>query len=294
MSLSESKDTMTNFYDRLEAARRHDEHRDQILNSRGVKLNKIHEEESKLKEACARDLLVKIYRDALPIDEEYKASISPELDNGVIRFITKRTPSGKCFGYVLESKERGSIPAKKMVKAIEESVHECIHKFYENMGEKDYDEIIVSDEQKNAIVDGISTKMDYPEISKIIQANVQETVRNEIQKSKEEKEKMDAIQQQLASDESVATTESVDDALRKNGFGTDSKPYQPSLFTGIMAASIASADQSLDPEHIEKQAFCESVKEYTKYCMLSVMDMEKFDEKRLNYIATQYARKTAQ
>ena len=292
-TLMESKDALTDFYKRLEATRVHEDNMHRIHNSREAKLTKIHQETDNLKEACARDLFSQIYRDALPIENEFKAAHSAELDNGVISFIVKRTPGQKCFEYITESKKKGSIPAANMKKAIEETVNTRMHKFYEELEETDIEDIKVPDSERSELVQNISIKMDYPEISRIIQENVQKTVQDEIQRSKAEKERMEQIEQQLASNEEVATEESVNEALSRAGMAPNSVPYQPSLFTGIMMSEVSKASKlGMDDMVVEKKAFVESVKEFTKYSMLSVMDLEKFDDKRVNALATQYARET--
>ena len=60
-----------------------------------------------------------------------------------------------------------------------------------------------------------------------------------------------------------------------------------------MMSEVSKASKlGMDDMVVEKKAFVESVKEFTKYSMLSVMDLEKFDDKRVNALATQYARET--
>ena len=280
------------FFDRIEKKRAEEAAANRMQNSPGVKVLKIKHLKNDVKEKCAGALFAKIYRDSLPMDEEFKIGNRDELDTGAIEFIKLRCPTG-CYDYVVESEKNGSVYAKRMHKAIDETVNSHFRKFYESLADTDTEQIkfdMDSEEGDNLIRD-ISAKLDYDEISKIIENNVQQTVQNEIERTKEEDERMQAIQEKLAQNEAIVTEEAIDRELYR--MGVKNERYVPSLFSGIMIDKVNQFSESADDigmENVQKKAFFESVKEFTKWSMISVMGLENFKQKDIDQIATRYAR----
>lgn len=288
--IDQKKTGMSAFLNNLQKLQDEEESMRQMKNNPQYKLNVIADEKKKGLENCAAGVICKIYRDALPMDPEYKAGYMSELDAGFIQHIKGKNPEG-VYAYIVDSAKAGSKPAKLMLEAVNSAINECCKKFYENLDELDADKIDLGPESKE-VKDGIAqitSKMDYEEISKIIEDNVQETVRREIENTKEEDRKLAELQEKLAADETVQTESAIDMALAQAGMST--KQFQPSLFGGIMIGNVTMFSESgeLDEEHVQKKAFFESVKEYTKLETLSVLDMQRYGVGDVENLALKYA-----
>lgn len=291
MSLDKSKQNVSDFITKLENEKAHNDLVTSIKSKRSTKLNTIKQETECAKEMTAQDIFSKIYTDALPIDDSYKAAAAAQLDDGVISFIKKRSPDNTCYGYITERAKAGSKFAANFCEAVDKEVSGYFRKFYEEMDDITSDDIKLDDGTRKTIVDKISANMDYDQVSDIIEGHVQQTIQDEIDKTKEEDEHIKELQDSLAADDNVATESAIDEKLHR--MGEDQKPFTPSLFNGIMIGqtdAITESAPDLDEEYIGKKAFFESVKEYTKWDMLATLGMEKFSDKDLKYIAIQYAR----
>ena len=254
------------------------------------KLSVLNEEREKGLENCAAGVICKIYRDALPLDDEYKAANKEELDDGFVDTIKQKSPDG-VYTFLSSCASAGCKPAKLMMEAVTEAIDTGCRKFYENINEVDPDEIDMGPTSKivNDAVDVVTAKMDYDQISEIIEQNVQNTVRREIETQKAEDEKLQELQTRLSEDNEVQTESAVEAALMREGMSR--KQYQPTLFNGIMIGKVKEFTESgdLDTEHVQKKAFFESVKEYTKIETLSMLNMVKFNQRQLDQLANEYA-----
>ena len=254
------------------------------------KLSVLNEEREKGLENCAAGVICKIYRDALPLDDEYKAANKEELDDGFVDTIKQKSPDG-VYTFLSSCASAGCKPAKLMMEAVTEAIDTGCRKFYENINEVDPDEIDMGPTSKivNDAVDVVTAKMDYDQISEIIEQNVQNTVRREIETQKAEDEKLQELQTRLSEDNEVQTESAVEAALIREGM--TKRQYQPTLFKGIMIGKVKEFTESgdLDVEHVQKKAFFESVKEYTKIETLSMLNMVKFNQRQLDQLANEYA-----
>ena len=254
------------------------------------KLAAINDARSAGLENCAAGVVCKIYRDALPVDDTYKNGLQKELDDGFIATIKKENPNG-VYTFLSSCAEKGSKPAQLMVEAVRTAVDEKCAKFYEEFDEIDPDEIDLGPDSApiQDAIEQVNAKMDYDQISEIIEKNVQNTVRKEIETQKAEDAKVKALEDQLSTDSSVQTESAIEAALMREGMSRHQ--YQPTLFNGIMIGKVKeyAEDGDLDTEHVQKKAFFESVKEYTKHEMFSVLNMVHYSQSQLNDLANRYA-----
>ena len=131
------------------------------------------------------------------------------------------------------------------------------------------------------------------------------------QKNKLEAKKAE-IEAELANDMNITSEAAAEKAIARRGFNR-SKVFQPSLFQGIMigmtekANSVyESSDDNVDYQYealsefdyksdgassIEEAAFIESVKEFTKLNIVKAFKLEQFTPRRVNDLASKYARK---
>ena len=241
-------------------------------------------------ENCAAGVICKLYRDSLPIDDDYVNSYQTDLDDSIVSSIKKQQPKG-VYVFLSDCAEKGSKPAQLLVEAIREEINEKCSKFYEEFDEIDPDKIELGPDSQpiNDAIEKVNAKMDYDQISSIIENNVKQTVQNEIQTQKEEDAKVKALEEELSADPNVQTESAIEAALMREGMSR--KIYQPSLFNGIMIGKVKefTEDSDLDTEHVQKKAFFEAVKEYTKYEMLSTLNIFNPRQSELDNLANKYA-----
>lgn len=290
MTLDENKKSVSDFISKLEEEENKKKSHEILMNKKSTKLNKIASEIESAKELTARDIFAKIYKDALPVDDGYKYSISADLDNGVSSFIKKHCGSNSAYQYISEKCQNGVKSAIAMSDAITEAVSDYFRKFYENIEDTDIEDIKLSSDDRQTIVDKISADMDYPEVSAIINEHVKQTVQDEIDRTKQEDKHMKELEDTLAANEELTTESAIDAELTRMGEGK--RPYIPSLFTGIMInkTNVYTESGDLDEDHVQKKAFFESVKEYTLWDMIHTLGFENYTDGDIKLRATNYAR----
>ena len=290
MSLDENKKSVSDFISKLEEEERRKKSDEILRNKKSTKLNKIEREIENAKEMTTQDIFAKIYKDALPVESQYKASIACDLDNGVTSFIKKHCGSDSAYQYISEKCNKGVKSAIAMNEAVTEAVNAHFRKFYENIDETDIDDIKLSSDERKTIVDKINADMDYDEVSAIINDHVKQTVQDEITRTKQEDDHMKELEETLAANEELTTESAIDAELTRMGEGQ--REYVPSLFTGIMInkTNVYTESGDLDEDHIQKKAFFESVKEYTLWDMVHTLGLEDYSKGDIAFRATNYAR----
>lgn len=289
-TIDQKREGMTAFLSELREREEQEMLMQQYKENPNYKLSILNEERDKGLENCAAGVICKIYRDALPLDDEYKDANQRELDDGFINTLKQKSPDG-VYTFLSSCTSAGCKPAKLMLEAVTKTIDDSCRKFYENLDEVNPDEIDMGPSSKivNDAVEKVTAKMDYDQISGIIEQNVQNTVKREIETQKAEDERLQELQSKLAEDDSVQTESAIEAVLMSEGMFK--KQYQPTLFNGIMIGKIKEFTESgdLDTEHVQKKAFFESVKEYTKIETLSMLNMVKFNQSQLNHLANEYA-----
>lgn len=289
-TIDQKRQGMEAFLSELRAREEQEMLMQQYKESPKYKLGVLNEEREKGLENCAAGVICKIYRDALPLDDEYKAANQGELDDGFIDTIKQKSPNG-VYTFLSSCASAGCKPAQLMMEAVLEAIDTSCKRFYENLDEVDPDEIDMGPTSKivNDAVNTVTSKMDYDQISEIIEQNVQNTVKREIETQKAEDEKLQELQSKLSEDDTVQTESAIEAALMREGMSK--KQYQPTLFNGIMIGKVKKFTESgdLSTEYVQKKAFFESVKEYTKIETLSMLNMMKFNQSQLNQLANEYA-----
>lgn len=257
------------------------------------KLGELEQCKQDAKEKCAAKVIATIYTDALPLSKDYKSINRSVLDD---RFLTtiksKPEANGSVYNYITGCAKKGSKPAKLMLEAVDDLVEKCAIPYYENLDQLDPDDIDLGPDSKD-IQDGIkdiSDKMNYVQVSKIIENNVKDAIVQDVNDSKEEEKRLNDLEQRLIEDDKIQTETDIDAEIEKAGFGQ--REYDPSLFTGIMVGNTTRLGNTtnLDAEHLQKKAFVESVKEYTMLETLHTLNMETIDIWKEKNLAGQYAR----
>lgn len=292
-TIDSRRDNMSVFLSNLEKERMRVDDERRMRQDPGYKINIIKEKEQEGKESCAAAVLCKIYRDALPVDDEYRIGNRYELDEFFMNTIKKHHPNHDgVYNYIADCAHRGSKPAKMMIEAVDRLVRSRALQYYENLDEVDADTIDLSPDREDIAndIEEISTNMNYDQISGIIEDNVRSTVQREVENTKKEDETLKNLQDSMTTDDDIATESAIDLALAKAGF-SEKQEYQPSLFNGIMIGKITQITESgeVDDDHIEKKAFFEAVKEFTMWETLYTLDMSRLTNDQMNNLAREYA-----
>ena len=239
------------------------------------------------KENCASKVICKVYRDAVPMDEEYKCENSDEIENGFRSYILKKDSNG-VYSYVQRAAKK-SVPAKLLVEAVDNAVDTFFNKYYEDLSGTDVDEKLVDETDVQKMAENITADLDYDQISEIISNNVEHAVQSEVAATRAEDEKVKQLEQQLANDPSIVTEDAIDAALSRAGY-KKKKAYDPTLFNGIMIGkSTILEDAGIAEDSIGKEAFVESVLEYTALETLAVLNIQTMTMDEQKNLARQYA-----
>lgn len=281
-------------------------------NSVDNKLRCMNQCKDKSQEICLDKIFAKIYKDALPLNDDYKVSYGEDIDVAIKDFMNKKCPEGMVY-YIHEERDKGNEFAKRVCEAVEKLVDDEYKDQEMNIENIDYSEIqpIVNDEKLDQKIDDIANKLELPQISEIVNNNVKNTAMSEIIRAKDEKEKLSEIEKQIASDVNVNNQEAVESALEFHDVNLY-RDYIPSLFEGVMVNKTnniikESEEGNLNLDDINLYntldvfydhanannlmdlAFVETVKEYTGLSILKALKFEDMTIEHVNDLASKYA-----
>ena len=281
-------------------------------NTVDYKLKLLEDENKKAKDYYVNNVFLSLYKDAIPLNDEYKDAYDDELDKSYDTFIQRKYPKGIQY-YINE----GPLKKSPFVNNLREKVNEALKDDYRdksahieniNAEELKFDK---DDKSVNRRISDIGSDLSVPEISQAVKNNVKKTALDEIVKAKKVKADDKELEADLAQDPKIHTEESVQRVLSMKGYP---KIYTPTLFEGVMINKLnkyqaleesgslpqkytynALADyrESTNDElyaSAEELAFIEAVKEYTALSMLKALKMESYDGHKINELADAYAR----
>ena len=302
---------LLDFIDNIENEERNKKAESDFKNSDTYKLRMIDKSRDEAKKEYLTKVLSDTYRDAIPLNDEYKVAYKDDIDKCFRDFLNERCPQGVEY-YIKEAIKKNSGFAKKVLEAVNHLVDEKYNKLSLKLEEVTDEDLVFNnnkDEQKKVNV--VGRELNTDEVASIVKDNVKQTAVSEIQRAKEEKEKLQAVEDELANDVKMNTPQKVEEAMRLKGLGQGY--YKPSLFNGIMIsnmnkiqAKMESGDnceystynalkdypmtlnESATPQEL---AFIESVKEYTGYALVKALKLESFDMYKINNLAQSYAQR---
>ena len=233
-TLKDREGKVTNFMDEVEKIKNSKSAEEMYQQTPEYKLKQIKNEKEKAKGVCLDAIFSKIYKDAIPMNDEYKVSHGEDLDSEFSDFINMRNHKGMEY-YIKEAIKRGSEPAKKIMEAVEQLIKEEYHDKELNINSTDSVSIPfeVDSDSVQSKLQSISSDMNLPEITDIIKDNVKTQAISDIERVKQEEENIKSIQEELASNPDITSESAIDRALKLKGIGLK-KEYNPSLFEGIM------------------------------------------------------------
>lgn len=302
---------LLDFIDNIENKERNKKAESDFKNSDTYKLRMIDKSRDEAKKEYLTKVLSDTYRDAIPLNDEYKVAYKDDIDKCFRDFLNERCPQGVEY-YIKEAIKKNSGFAKKVLEAVNHLVDEKYNKLSLKLEEvTDEDLVFNNDKDEQKKVNVVGRELNTDEVASIVKDNVKQTAVSEIQRAKEEKEKLQAVEDELANDVKMNTPQKVEEAMRLKGLGQGY--YKPSLFNGIMIsnmnkiqAKMESGDnceystydalkdypmtlnESATPQEL---AFIESVKEYTGYALVKALKLESFDMYKIDNLAQSYAQR---
>lgn len=288
--IEEKQNAMNTFISELSARRMAAEATENIKHSRTYRWGVLKDKKAEGIKNAAQEVFLTIYHDALPLDKEYKDVYANSLNSRVLDFAKRQSGTDDIYAWLkTQAGCKKSIPAKKICAAVESKIDEACSSYYED-DESDVESIDVSPSStivQNA-VDQITKDMDMDQVSAIIENNVRATITKEIETSKEEDEKLAALEEQLAADDSVVGEEGIEVALLDAGFKPNTM-YKPSLFNGIMIGQVKSMEaKGLSGQDVQKQAFYESVQELTALQTAQTLCLIDINVNNMDKVAMSY------
>lgn len=276
-NINQRASSMINFMDEIDKASKARQASERFQNSEHMKRRILDTKKSEAKGICLDLIFNKIYKDALPMNDEYKIAHGTELDDEFRDFINVKAPDGlEC--YLHESMKKGNNVAKTLIESVNKLVRDYYFEDSMNLGEVNVNELDFdpNDETVRNKLDGITDKMGTEEISEIIKQNVKQAALSDIQNAKNHEEEMKNLVDELKNDPSITSEAAIDRRLAIAGL-KNHEFYQPSLFEGIMVNKlnlIKESAEEVSPEDANKKAFFEATKEMTKLSLLNAMKLE--------------------
>lgn len=254
-----------------------------ISNDPNIKLRKVNDEANKGKSIVIDEVLGKIYKDALPFDDPERKCSAETMGHIMKDFIYKRTDGKDSEYYIREAIKRTNSPTlKKILTEAENIASQFRRDKSKNIGTIDPASLNFK-ELDDGRLSEINKKLDLEDISNIIHNNVQQAIKDEVDKAKAEEEYNKQIQDSLAEDPSVRDDTSMESAMNKINFITQPTVYQPSLFEAIVLGNAKVMTESTN-----KNVLIESVHEYTKLNVIKALKLESFDLAKVRDLANSY------
>ena len=317
MTFADRENKVISFMEQVQEARLFKEEENAFVNSNDYKLKLLNKAETDGKAYCLDSILARIYKDAVPLNDDYKQAYADDLDASFKDFMATRCPKGIEY-YVKEGLKKKSPFAKKVLEAVNNLVEEELNDKAMNVEDIDPADLVFnSNDDVKTRLNVIGQDLSVPEISQAINDNVKQTAMSEIQRAKDRKEELKNLENELASDVKMNSEDAVKEALELRGYGV-TQDYTPTLFESVLINKINKLSNDYNaglldnqylygavadygrPENInesgeptsatlEELAFVEAVKEYTGLSMLKALKLESFTKNYVNDLAQEYA-----
>lgn len=314
-TFADSESKVLSFMEEVQVQEDHQREEDEFHNSTKYKLRHLEHCKDHAREHCLHHILKHIYHDALPLSDEYKRACPDDIDHLYDEFIATRCPKGIEF-YIKEGIRKNSPFARKVLEAVNELVNNEYHDKEFNIEDVNANDLVfrsTDDVQKK--LDIIGQDLSAPEIAQAVHDNVKSTAISEITRAKEEKEKLQNLEAELANDINMNNSAAIESALEERGLGM-TRDFTPTLFQGIMINKLNNLQPRFESGEIsdkflygaldefrsevtesaepvaataEELAFVEAVEEYTMLSILKAVKLESFNKYEVNDLALEYA-----
>lgn len=313
-SYSKSKDRVYAFMNTIDNEDQARKDEVKYYNSVDYKMKRISEEKNRCRDYCFDKIFASLFKNALPLNNDYKVAYGNELDCDMHNFMTTDNPFNKCY-YVVDKSCKSPV-MKKLNTYIESIVDSTFESVENNVEDIETDAIKFKptselDEKLQKITDD----MGVDDVSSVISNNVKTIAKEEIERAKAEKEHRANIEKELADNLEITTQEDVENYMELHDINMK-RDFQPTLFQGIMINETrkmqclqesgeycgkyiydtldefkteASISDSVDSCSPMEEAFVESVKEFTKLSILKALKLESFNMYTTRELATKYS-----
>lgn len=307
------EETVRKYMDQVISNEQREKEFNELRNTTNAKLRMLDKCKHDAKEECLSHILSHIYRNACPLNDEYKNAYCDDLNKDFPNFMNKTYPHDLSF-YIHECMKKGSPFAKRIMEAVDTLVDNEYRDKELNIDDINPDELIfktTDDIQKK--LDVISDDIGANDISEAIRQNVKDSAISEIRRAKQEKESIKSFEDQLKNDPQMTSPAAVEAAvemfdIKEHGFR--SKFYTPTLFEAVMINKINDINRKRETgefvemplydtmkeykENFEEvtpndYAFVETLKEYTCISMLKNLKFESFTKQDIEDLANMYA-----
>lgn len=216
-----------------------------LKNSLPYKRNVIKAEKEKAKECCYKKIFNDMYRNAVPLSNEYKSAYGPEMNGEFSTFVTSYYPD-KDLSYVVNEGVKKKNPIMcRLSDKVNKFVNESFGEKERNIASINVDDIpMVFTEEDEQELKKISDDMEFNDISKVVKDNVKNNVKGEITATKNQKEDSKKFEESLKNDNNIKTESALNRAILRSGktsYMESGMVYQPSLFESIMVSKMRNA-----------------------------------------------------
>lgn len=294
-----------NFMDRVKEQEKIKKQENEFKNSYNYKLKCLENEKEKGKGVCLDAIFSKIYKDAIPLNDDYKVAYGDDLDAEFKDFIHDKCPKGMVY-YVRDAANRGSKCAMRIMEKVNKIMDDEYKDRAMNIDKYTADDMVFKmndDLQKK--IDVTSNNLELPDITEVINNKVKSTATAEILRAKREKKASEDLEKELSNNMEITSESDISNYLELKGY-TSKRTFQPSLFQGIMIGKMNQSEYLLESEipnlynaiseykencdnSMEEYVFVESIKEYTKLFILKTLCLEKYSLNDVRDMANEYA-----
>lgn len=281
---------------------------ERFMNSPEMKMKKLNDEKEKGRRYCINKIMTSMYKNALPLSNDYKIAYGDELQGEIQDFISNN-PMERDY-YVTDT--YANSPAMRRInKTVTDLIESKFEDIENNIDSVDSDKIeFKPDEQLDDVIQRISDDMGIDDVTNTINNNVKSVAQNEIERAKNDKETRKDIERQLAENLNITTKEAVDNYLELHDLNSK-RDFKPRLFQGIMIGktrelmekyecgeyhnkSLFNALETFNHHDREdsgpmEEAFVESVKEFTKLSILKSLKLDDMNFYKTDSLASKYS-----
>lgn len=303
-TFNQSEDKVLRYMDDIKDDEKAKLQEEEFQNTDTYKIRTIEADAKCAKTACVDKVMCDVYKNALPLSDDYKCAYSAEIDDNYKTLMNDMTDGVDTQFYVREAIKKNNRFAKHLMEEVDNLVDSEVNAKELNLDKvnKDNIKIDIDDEDNSESLDIIEKDLRVDEIAELIKNNVQNTAKSEIIRAREKKENLKAVEAELAQDEEIKTPEQVQEALELRNLHKGD--YEPTLFESILLKNTEKFTEAkehgdwvdmhtydaLHPlgftsESVhatpDELAYIATICEYTMIEMVNVLNLEKFDKRRI-------------
>ena len=304
-----TKEEYIKFVDKVNHDKEEKQRLESIQESPDIKYRKLNAMYERAQEEYLKSILFNIYEKALPLNDDYKNAYMDDLKEYFGNFLDRVT-EGNIVSFTTKSSRKSPFAknALEMVDCLAKEQYSVLGSNIKNIKNADIKfEDADSDDMQQEI--DIKVKdLNGDEVAEIIKNNVKKTALHEINKAKEEKEKIKEFEKELMNDINIDSEEKIEEAVNKRFNNKSEKTYIPSLFEAVIVKKYSQQEQSIENgTFVESStydtmntsfgktvndkidyAFIESVKEYTGLSLLHATKIMPIDKRNIDSLRFKY------